>query len=250
MPRRRKVSRNKSAVNSRLSSEEPTRMSENRRESVEADEPPVPNHVDKNSSTSNGKTDVHELDYEENELEQLIITRLFNDIRFSDDVVSVLPDRSWAIHCTEEPVKRIVVSEISMVNFHGRGFEPFYVKQIIFDEKLNFELFLINSRTVLKDKPAYIKSITDFESLLDYVSGVKLCAGGPEFTKYSNVSPECAYKDPYSKWRHNLCTLEVHDADVCEACESLDEILKRHSQRTKSPLKSRNNVVATKRKKF
>ncbi|CAG5101319.1 Protein of unknown function [Cotesia congregata] len=234
MPRRRKVSRNKSAVNSRLSSEEPTRMSENRRESVEADEPPVPNHVDKNSSTSNGKTDVHELDYEENELEQLIITRLFNDIRFSDDVVSVLPDRSWAIHCTEEPVKRIVVSEISMVNFHGRGFEPFYVKQV------NNNLY----------KPAYIKSITDFESLLDYVSGVKLCAGGPEFTKYSNVSPECAYKDPYSKWRHNLCTLEVHDADVCEACESLDEILKRHSQRTKSPLKSRNNVVATKRKKF
>lgn len=88
--------------------------------------------MDKNSSTTNGKTDVHELDYAENELDQLIITRLFDDIRYSDDVASVLPDRSWAIHSTEEPVKRIVVSEISMVNFHGRGFEPFYVKQVIF----------------------------------------------------------------------------------------------------------------------
>lgn len=89
--------------------------------------------MDKNSSTSNGGfvADEHEFNYEDNELEQLHINRLFNHICYSEDVVSMLPNRSWAIHCTEEPLKRIVVSEISMVNLHGRGFEPFYIKQVI-----------------------------------------------------------------------------------------------------------------------
>ncbi|XP_008555081.1 uncharacterized protein LOC103576575 [Microplitis demolitor] len=259
MPKSNKIKRNKAAARSKLVNKKKSTtlqsgvMSENRRESVEPDEiPETPNNVDKNSSTSNGGfvADEHEFNYEDNELEQLHINRLFNHICYSEDVVSMLPNRSWAIHCTEEPLKRIVVSEISMVNLHGRGFEPFYIKQIVLDEKLNFELFLINAKTVLKDKPCSISSISDFESVLDYVSSLKLCGGGPEVTKYNNVSPECAYKDPYNKWRHNLCTLEVHDCDVCEACVSLEEILKRHSQRTKSPLKSRNHVVVAKRKKI
>lgn len=59
------------------------------------------------------------------------ITRLFDHIRYSEEAVSVLPNRSWAIHCTDLPMKRIVVSEMVMQNFHGRGLEPFYTKQVL-----------------------------------------------------------------------------------------------------------------------
>uniref|UniRef100_A0A0C9RNP8 CysS_0 protein n=1 Tax=Fopius arisanus TaxID=64838 RepID=A0A0C9RNP8_9HYME len=57
--------------------------------------------------------------------------KLFDRIRYSEDAVSTLPDRSWAIHCTELPVKRIVISEMIMHNIGGSGLEPFYIKQVI-----------------------------------------------------------------------------------------------------------------------
>lgn len=110
-------------------------------------------------------------------------------------------------------------------------------------------MFLLNSKTVLKDKPSSVGTMADFESVLDYVESLKLCTGGPNISQYSDISPECAYKDPYNKWRHNLCMLEVHDCDICESCASLEDILKRHSQRVKSPLKLRNNMVVSKRKR-
>lgn len=120
--------------------------------------------------------------------------------------------------------------------------------QIIFDEKLNFDLFLINSRVVLKDKPTTIASMHDFEDLVDYVESLKLCSGGPAVSQYSNVNPECAYKDPLNKWRHNLCSLEISVGEVCDLCKSLDEILRRRAQRGRQPGKLRNATITPKRK--
>ncbi|XP_034937860.1 uncharacterized protein [Chelonus insularis] len=178
------------------------------------------------------------------------VAKLFDHLRCSDEVISLLPNKSWGMHCTDVPIKRIVLGELILYNLHGRGFEPFYVKQIIFDEKLNFEIFLLNTRAVLKEKIPPIRSVSDFESVLDYVNSLKLCSGGPDFNKYNKVTPECAYKDQLNKWRHNLCTLEVTDGDVCESCASLDDVLKRHAQRIHSPLKSRNCVTLTRRRKL
>ncbi|XP_063995588.1 uncharacterized protein LOC135172954 [Diachasmimorpha longicaudata] len=175
--------------------------------------------------------------------------KLFDRIRYSEDAVSTLPNRSWAIHCSELPVKKIVVSEMIMHNVDGVGLQPFYIKQIVFDEKLNFDIFLLNSRTVLKDKPSSIHSMEDFESLLDHLQSLKLCSGGPDYQLYSHITPECAYKDATNKWRHNLCTLEVNNCDTCESCLSLDEILKRHAQRVKPSVKPKNGVAMTRRKR-
>ncbi|KAK0173596.1 hypothetical protein PV328_006769 [Microctonus aethiopoides] len=209
----------------------------------------LPTHLnDNNTLVTNTSEDANKLMVKEIIVDPHI-KRLFDHIRYSEEAVSVLPNRSWAIHCTDVPVKCIVISEMVMHNAHGRGLEPFYPKQIIFDEKLNFELFLLNSRTLLKDKPSRVGNMDEFESVLDYVNSIKLCHGGPDITEYSNVNPECAYKDPYNKWRHNLCLLEINECDVCEPCVSLEEILKRHAQR-KSPLKSRNNNVLKRKRTY
>lgn len=63
-------------------------------------------------------------------IEGLKKQKLFDRIRYSEDAVSALPNRSWAIHCTELPVKRIVVSEMAMLNADGTGMKPFYIKQV------------------------------------------------------------------------------------------------------------------------
>ncbi|XP_015122746.1 uncharacterized protein LOC107045124 [Diachasma alloeum] len=203
-------------------------------------------------AASQGRNDVNmndnDLGYAMKEIDQNM-HKLFDRIRYSEDAVSTLPNRSWAIHCTELPVKKIVVSEMIMHNVDGSGLEPFYIKQIVFDEKLNFDIFLLNSRTVLKDKPSSIHSMEDFETLLDHVQSLKLCSGGPDYQLYSHITPECAYKDPTNKWRHNLCTLEVNDCDTCESCLSLDDILKRHAQRVKPSVKHKNGIAMTRRKR-
>ncbi|KAF7992134.1 hypothetical protein HCN44_001459 [Aphidius gifuensis] len=188
-------------------------------------------------------------------VENIELARLFDKIRYSEEATSALPNRSWAIHCADVPAKRIVVSEMIIEHSPERGVEPFYPKQIVIDDKLNYELFLQTTRTVLKNKSSSIRSMTDFESLLDHVSSLKLCSGGPNVIQYNNINPECAYKDSKNKWRHNLCTLELNkdddDVDVdnnnmnntCDACLSLEDILKRHVQRLKPSLKQRNNLL-------
>lgn len=62
--------------------------------------------------------------------ENIEIFKLFDKIRYSEEATSALPNRSWAIHCTDIPVKRIVVSEMFMENLPGRGLEPIYTKQV------------------------------------------------------------------------------------------------------------------------
>ncbi|XP_043281630.1 uncharacterized protein [Venturia canescens] len=169
---------------------------------------------------------------------------LFHSLCYSEDVLSSLPNRTWAIHCTDTPAKRIVVSAVSMHESQETGLAPYYVKQIIFDERLNFEILLVNSRIVLKDKPSCISTMDEFEDLLDYVDGLKVCGGGPSVSQYSRVNPECAYRDGMNNWRHNLCSIEISNGEVCESCNSLDEILRRYAQRTRITMKS-----ASKRKR-
>lgn len=130
--------------------------------------------------------------------------------------------------------------------------------QIVIDDKLNYEIFLQTTRSVLKNKSSSIRSMSEFESLLDHVNSLKLCSGGPNVIQYNNINPECAYKDSRNKWRHNLCTLELNklDGDVgvdnhntnntCDACLSLEDILRRHVQRLKPSLKQRNNYLRKK----
>lgn len=91
--------------------------------------------------------------------------------------------------------------------------------------------------------------MADFESLLDHVDSLTLCEGGPDVIRYRNVNPECAYKDSKNKWRHNLCTLEVNDGNTCEACTSLEDILKRHIQRLKPSIKCRSTSHMIRRKR-
>lgn len=58
------------------------------------------------------------------------IGALFNRLCYSEDVLSSLPNRRWAIHSTEVPEKRIVVSAMMMHNSNGAGLEPLYIKQV------------------------------------------------------------------------------------------------------------------------
>ena len=219
---------------------------------------------------SNGETE--EDSYSDGETKAL-----FHRLCYTEDVLSALPNRTWGIHVSEVPEKRVVVSTLVMQETHDSGLQPIYTKQvcqiarrlvsaktiylfslqiivtylhivrhlpslnnvfvnvvfqIVFDEKLNFNLYLINSRMVLKDKPTRIATMHDFEDLVDYVNNLKVCAGGPPIRRYSNVNPECAYRDSLQNWRHNLCSLEIVNGAACESCLSLDEILRRAAQRS------------------
>lgn len=68
----------------------------------------------------------------ENNLPISVKTRsLFHSLGYSEDVLSALPNRTWAIHCTEAPFKRIVVSALSMYDSQDAGLVPHYIKQVL-----------------------------------------------------------------------------------------------------------------------
>ncbi|XP_015519642.1 uncharacterized protein LOC107224188 [Neodiprion lecontei] len=152
---------------------------------------------------------------------------------YSDLIVPKMPNCSWAIHRSPLPNKTIVASELTAWTEHNVEVAPLYIKQIVFDQKLNFEVFFVNTKMVLKDKPSAPQTVEEFEHILAYIDNIKLCPGGPAVTEFSNVSIECAYKDPTERWRHNLCSLEAVGELVCKSCFSLQEILQRHVQRNK-----------------
>lgn len=52
------------------------------------------------------------------------------DLIHSRQLVPYLPSRSWAIHCTDEPEKSIVISEITVRLENGIGLVPLYTKQV------------------------------------------------------------------------------------------------------------------------
>ncbi|XP_015609714.1 uncharacterized protein LOC107274751 [Cephus cinctus] len=182
-------------------------------------------------------------------MEMPSLTNELFDAIHSGEICPMLPNKSWGIHCAEIPEKCIVISEVVMQHVSDTGLVPLYIKQIVFDNKLNFEVYFLNSRIVLKNRPFIGQTIAGFEHVVAYINSLKLCAGGPDISQYSNIKLECAYKDPTDKWRHNLCTLEISGAEVCESCLSLGEVFKRHAQRNKPSAKSRKVVKSVKRKR-
>lgn len=98
---------------------------------------------------------------------------------------------------------------------------------------MDYELFFLNAKASMTKKPRVVKTLADLMHVIAFVDNVKLCSGGPEIILYANVNPECAYRDPQGRWRHNLCTLEVTDGDICESCVSLIEILQRNVKRNR-----------------
>lgn len=98
--------------------------------------------------------------------------------------------------------------------------------QIVFDENMNYEMFFLNAKASMIDNSFKIETLTDLANVTMFANDIKLCSGGPATFLYANVNPECAYRDQYGRWRHNLCTLEVTDnVDTCEACLSLIKML-------------------------
>nr|XP_050854638.1 uncharacterized protein LOC127065817 [Vespula vulgaris] len=172
---------------------------------------------------------------------------LFNLI-YSEQVTLTLPNRSWSIYFTEIPIRCIVVSEITLHHDSGLGFIPLYTKQIIFHEKMTYEIFLYNSKASEKNLSP-IETITDVMNIITYTNNLKLCSGGPAVSLYNNINIECAYRDNKEKWRHNLCSLEVSEGDTCELCLSLKDILNRHVQRNKSSSRTKNFNGSGKRKR-
>ncbi|KAL2728708.1 uncharacterized protein V1478_006340 [Vespula squamosa] len=172
---------------------------------------------------------------------------LFNLI-YSEQVTLTLPNRSWSIHFTEIPIRCIVVSEITLHHDSGSGIIPLYTKQIIFHEKMVYEIFLFNSKASEKNLSP-IETITDVMNIITYTNNLKLCSGGPAVSLYSNINIECAYRDNKEKWRHNLCSLEVSEGDTCELCLSLKDILKRHIQRNKQSSRTKTFNGSGKRKR-
>lgn len=172
---------------------------------------------------------------------------LFNLI-YSEQVTLTLPNRSWSIHFTEIPIRCIVISEINLHHNSGSGFIPLYTKQIIFHEKMEYEIFLFNSKASEKNLSP-METITDVMNVITYTNNLKLCNGGPDVSLYNNINLECAYRDNKEKWRHNLCSLEVSEGDTCELCLSLKDILKRHIQRNKQSSRTKNFNGSGKRKR-
>lgn len=193
-------------------------------------------------STGNTAKDKHDA-FPSDTLNYILFERIFFGM-----VDPKMPDGSWALHRSLSQNKTIVASQLGTAGENGLEIAPLYIKQIVFDQKLNFEVFFVNTRTVLKDKPKVPESLEEFQDILAYISDIKLCEGGPAVVEYSNVDLECAYKDPTEKWRHNLCSLETNDESVCKSCFSLQEILQRHVQRNKLSGRSLMNSRKTKRK--
>ncbi|KAK2575745.1 hypothetical protein KPH14_003635 [Odynerus spinipes] len=135
---------------------------------------------------------------------------LFNLI-YTGQITLTLPNRSWSIHYAEIPIHCIVVSEISLHHDSGSGFVPLYTKQIIFYEKMYYDIFLFNSKASGQNLSPIMESIADVMNIIAYTNNLKLCSGGPEVSLYNNVNLECAYRDNKEKWRHNLCSLEVSE---------------------------------------
>lgn len=65
--------------------------------------------------------------------------------------------------------------------------------------------------------------IYDLNCLIERVDDLILCPGGPEFCGVENLNIKNAYKDCINKWRHNLCTLVIHDCKVCVNCDRLEK---------------------------
>lgn len=173
---------------------------------------------------------------------------LFNSI-YTGKFILTLPNRSWSMHFTEKPIRCIVASEINVHNDSGIGFVPLYTKQIVFYEKMNYDIFLFNSKASEKNLPATLESIADVMNVIIHTDDLKLCSGGPDVNLYNNVNLECAYRDNREKWRHNLCSLEVSKGDTCELCLSLEDILKRHVQRNKQFSRTKGISGSGKRKR-
>lgn len=122
-----------------------------------------------------------------------------------------------------------------------------YFLQIVFDEKMNYELFFLNAKAFTTNKSYVVETLADITHIITFVDNIKLCSGGPETTLHANVNLECAYRDPQGRWRHNLCTLEIIDGDTCESCLSLIELLKRNGKRNK--VLTRKDFVDTAKRK-
>ncbi|XP_066584455.1 uncharacterized protein [Prorops nasuta] len=176
-------------------------------------------------------------------------SELFNSI-FNGTLIPQLPSKSWAMHCVDLPERCIVISEMIVQNEPLVGLIPIYVKQIVFDQRMNYDLFLLNSRAVIKKKPCIVRAFEDFMHVIDYTNELKVCMGGPEVSTYGHLNLECAYKDPKQRYRHNLCSLEVTEGDICESCVSLEEILVRSMQRNKSSVKLKSLHNSSKRKRL
>lgn len=173
---------------------------------------------------------------------------LFNLI-YTEQVALTLPNRSWSIHYTEIPIRSIVVSQVTFHNDSALGFVPHYTKQIIFYEKMNYDIFLFNSKASVKNLPSTMETIGDVTHIIDHTNNLKLCSGGPEVSLYGSVNLECAYKDNKERWRHNLCSLEVSEGDTCKLCLSLESVLLRLIKRNKQSLKPKNVSSSGKRKR-
>ncbi|KAI4497396.1 hypothetical protein M0802_007407 [Mischocyttarus mexicanus] len=204
--------------------------------SIENKKPVVPVNV-KNGRFLNSYESEFTLEQSQDDLFNLLHTQ---------QITLTLPNRSWSIHFTDKPVRSFVLSEISLHSDSGSGFIPHYSKQVVFHERMAYEIFLFNSKTIDNDFSP-IETVADVMHVIAYTNNLKLCSGGPEVSSCKNINLECAYKDK-NRWRHNLCSLRVSVGDICPLCLTLKDKLKQSMQRIKQS-KTRTSTVSGKRKK-
>lgn len=73
-------------------------------------------------------------------------------------------------------------------------------KQVVFDEALNIQVFLLKNVINLEDifGIGKVPSVTDtskIEQVIQEVHKIKLCIGGPRHSEFKNISPETAFVD-------------------------------------------------------
>ncbi|XP_015183798.1 PREDICTED: uncharacterized protein LOC107070272 [Polistes dominula] len=176
-----------------------------------------------------------------------ILANIQNDFfhhLYESNLILTLPSQSWSIHYTKKPKRSIVFSQITLYNDRNSGYVPHYFKKLVLYEKMAYEIYLYNSKTIDNDF-APIQTVPQLMRILSYLNNLKLCKGGPVINCCDNINLECAYKDK-DRWRHNLCTLKLRKAaGVCNLCLSLHAIL----QKSKTLAKRKNNKTDSRKRK-
>ncbi|KAJ8683000.1 hypothetical protein QAD02_018792 [Eretmocerus hayati] len=132
-----------------------------------------------------------------------------------------LSNRSWGIHRVREPLRAIILSEITC-SLTSSSMLPSYKKQVILTENLKFIAFVLD-RLVVERNLDPDNSKEDFENSFAEIVNLPVCRGGPTLVDNFGILSRWAHKDMCNQWRHKSCTILIEKGEICSPCACLDK---------------------------